>query len=183
MSRYRRANVAGATYFFTVVTYRRRPFLCDEDVREALRAAITSVRRAHSFIIDGWVLLPDHLHCMWTLPPGDTDFSLRWNLIKRAVSRQCAARLHRPEWLTSSKRRHRESTLWQRRFFEHLIRDEADYRRHLDYLHYNPVKHGYANSPAAWPYSSLHRMIAAGLYPADWGGNEAIELPADMGGE
>lgn len=182
MSRYRRADIAGATYFFTVVTYRRKHFLCDADIRQALRAAIVAVRKKRPFDIDGWVLLPDHLHCVWTLPADDADFSTRWSLIKRFVSRQCP-RLHHPEWMSESKRKHRESTLWQRRFYEHMIRDDTDYRRHLDYLHYNPVKHGYCRSPVDWPHSSLHRLIGEGIYQGNWGSDEAPDLPPDIGGE
>lgn len=102
MSRYRRANTPGATYFFTVVTYRRREFLCDADVRAALREAITKVREQYPFIIDGWVLLPDHLHAIWTLPPGDARFALRWQKIKRHVTLRCGERLHQPDWMTDS---------------------------------------------------------------------------------
>jgi len=168
MSRYRRDPTAGATYFFTVVTYRRRPFLCDPDVRAALRASIQTVREHHPFTIDAWVLLPDHLHCLWTRPPDDADFSLRWNQIKRGVTRAGAARLHRPDWMTPSKIRHRESTLWQRRYWEHRIRDDRDFTTHCDYIHYNPVKHDWVQQPVDWPYSTLHRFIAQGIYPADW---------------
>jgi putative transposase len=98
MSRYRRANVPGATYFFTVVTYRRQPFLCDGNVRMALRQAISKVRQQHPFEIDAWVLLPDHLHAIWTLPPGDADFSVRWQQIKRHVTLSCR-QLHKNEWI------------------------------------------------------------------------------------
>ncbi len=132
MSRYRRANTSGATWFFTVVTYRRRRFSCDEDVRVVLREAITKVREQYPFNIDAWVLLPDHLHAIWTLPPGDAGFPMRWQQIKRIVTRRCAARLHRDPWMTPSKTKHRESTLWQRRYWEHQIRDDADFERHMD---------------------------------------------------
>ena len=121
MSRYRRDYTPGATYFFTVVTYRRRPFLCDGDVRAALRDAIQQTRLKYPFIIEAWVLLPDHLHCLWRLPPDDCDHSTRWNLIKRRVTKTCAARLHVAEWMNDSKRKHRESTLWQRRHIEHPL--------------------------------------------------------------
>lgn len=169
MSEYRRAQVPGGTFFFTVVTYNRQSFLCDEDVRNALRDAIAKVRARHPFNIDAWVLLPDHLHAIWTLPEGDADFSLRWNLIKRYVTRACAKHLERPEWLSESKEEHRESTLWQRRFWEHQIRDDRDYAAHMDYLHFNPVKHGYVKRVADWPYSSFHRHVRNGVYPTDWG--------------
>jgi putative transposase len=170
MSRYRRARTAGACYFFTGVTYRRQPILCDDAVRQALRDAIIQVRETRPFTIDAWVLLPDHLHCIWTLPSGDADYSTRWNRIKRRVSMVCAMEYKRPEWVSASKRKHRESTLWQRRFWEHQIRDELDFMRHVDYLHYNPVKHGVCQRVADWPHSTFHRYVAQGVYPADWSG-------------
>lgn len=169
MSYYRRANQSGGTYFFTVVTYRRQPFLCDDDVRMALRDAIERVRNRYDFQIDAWVLLPDHLHCIWTLPDGDADFSTRWSRIKRHVTQCCGHRIARQDWMTRSKRIHRESTLWQRRFWEHQIRDEKDFRAHVDYIHYNPVKHGYAKRAVDWPYSSFHRYVKEGVYEMDWG--------------
>ena len=173
MSHYRRANTAGATYFFTVVAYRRQTILCDESIRRALRDAIAEVRTNRPFSVDAWVLLPDHLHCIWTLPPDDADFATRWSLVKRRVSMVCGERYRRAEWLTPSKRKHRESTLWQRRYWEHQLRTEADYARHVDYIHYNPVKHGLCRSPQEWLYSTFHRYAGAGIYPADWGASAA----------
>jgi len=178
MSRYRRANTPGATYFFTVVTYRRRGFLCDADVRIALREAINRVRSQYPFFIDAWVLLPDHLHTIWTLPPDDARFGLRWQQIKRFVTLRCGERLHQASWMTDSKTRHRESTLWQRRYWEHQIRNELDFARHMDYLHYNPVKHGLVKQVKDWPYSSFHRYLEAGVYAQD----SAIASPADETG-
>jgi putative transposase len=167
MSRYRR--VTGPTFFFTVVAYRRRAIFCDDAIRDALNAAIQYVRARHPFCIDAWVLLPDHMHAIWTLPNGDHDFSSRWAMIKRFVSTQCGANYHRPETQTNSARRRRESTIWQRRFWEHRIRDERDMEMHMDYVHFNPVRHGYVRSVAEWKYSTFHRHVKAGLYPADWG--------------
>jgi putative transposase len=169
MSRYRRADVPGATYFFTVVTYRRRPVLCDEPVRAALRAAVAAVRAKHPFTIDAWVLLPDHLHCLWTLPSGDANFALRWSLIKRSVSLACDGLYHRTDWMTNSKIKHRESTFWQRRYWEHCIRDETDFSRHVEYIYINPVKHGLVERTADWPFSTFHRDVGNGLFPANWG--------------
>ena len=126
MSRYRRAKATGSSYFFTVVAYRRQSILCDEAIRNALRASIETVRVARPFIIDAWVLLPDHLHCVWTLPDDDADFSTRWMIIKRAVSLACGEDYRRADWLSASKFKHRESTIWQRRFWEHQICDEND---------------------------------------------------------
>lgn len=174
MSHYRRSNTPGATYFFTVVTYHRQPILCEEPLRKALRNALHTVRRKWPFTIDAWVRLPDHLHCMWTLPPGDADFSTRWAVIKQQTSLACAATYRNVTLLITSKRNHRESTLWQRRFWEHWIRDESDLQRHIDYIHVNPVKHGVCRQVADWPYSTFYRYMARGIYPADWagGGNE-----------
>ena len=170
MSRYRRATAAGSTYFFTVVAYRRQPIFCDEMFRNALRTAIASVQAAHPFVMDAWVLLPDHLHCVWTLPEGDADFSIRWMLIKRSVSLAYRETYRRADWVTASKLKHRESTIWQRRFWEHQIRDENDFVRHVDYIHFNPVKHGHVQHAVDWPYSTFHRFVHDGIYEHDWGG-------------
>jgi len=178
MPNYRRVKSAGGTFFFTVVTYRRQPILCDHEIRRVLRQAITSVRSTRPFTIDAWVLLPDHLHCIWTLPPDDDDFSVRWALIKREVSRSVEAEYRRPRLMTSSQVSHRDAGIWQRRFWEHCIRDDVDFQRHLDYLHFNPVKHGVAGSPREWPFSTFNRLVEEGLYPADWaGGGEEEGIP------
>lgn len=169
MSRYRRANTAGATYFFTVVTYRRQRILCDDALRTALRSAIRQVQDLRPFTIDAWVLLPDHLHCVWTLPEDDNDFATRWSMIKRKISLACANEYRHEDWLTPSKRKHRESTIWQRRYWEHRIRDEADFMRHVDYIHYNPVRHGLCERAALWPYSTFRRHVERGVYTKDWG--------------
>jgi putative transposase len=141
MSNYRRTNVAGGTYFFTVNTLCRVPVLTKAPVRAALREAIRQTRLSHPFDIDAWVLLPDHLHCIWTLPAGDAEFSIRWSKIKRYVSQQCGESYGVNRVSASRIKRH-ESGLWQRRFWEHQIRDERDCARHVDYIHWNPVKHG-----------------------------------------
>jgi putative transposase len=180
MSRYRRASTTGSSYFFTVVAYRRQPILCSDPIRSALRTAIETVRVVRPFEIDAWVLLPDHLHCVWTLPEGDADFSNRWMKIKRAVSLACRDEFHREEWMTASKSKRRESTIWQRRFWEHLIRDEDDFARHVDYIHYNPVKHGHVQHATDWPYSTFHRFEREGVYARDWAGAKGgVELEYD----
>ena len=170
MPNYRRANQAGGSYFFTVVSYRRQPIFCEPAFREALRVAVEQTRTRYPFEIDAWVLLPDHLHCLWTLPPDDADFATRWGQIKRQVSLRCGKQFRRDEWLTSSKRKHREATIWQRRYWEHQIRNERDLNQHIDYIHANPVKHGYASQVKDWPYSSFHRYVRAGILPIDWMG-------------
>jgi putative transposase len=173
MSRYRRP-VNGLTFFFTVVAHRRRPILCDDLIRAALRRGIETVRAARPFSIDAWVLLPDHMHCIWTLPENDTDFSLRWSEIKRFVSSTAGSAFHDPRALTKSRASRRESTIWQRRFWEHTIRDERDLGRHLDYLHYNPVKHGHVQRAIDWPFSTFGRYVREGVYPRDWGGSDDL---------
>lgn len=172
MTAYRRAYVRGGSYFFTVVTERRQPVLTNADVRKALRDAIAIVRESLPFQIDGWVLLPDHLHAIWTLPEGDADFSSRWRLIKRHVTRTCGAAYARPDYLTARRAAKQCGTFWQHRFWEHLLRDERDFRQHLDYLHGNPLKHGLVEQVADWPWSSFHRWVRRGRYPADWAGRE-----------
>ncbi len=180
MSHYRRDTTPGATWFFTVVSYRRRLILCTDSIRAALRAAIEKVRVERPFTIDAWVLLPDHLHCLWTLPDGDADFSTRWKLIKHDVSLACGETFHRDDWMTALKRKHREATIWQRRFWDHRIRNEADFARHFDYLHFNPVKHGVVENARDWPYSAFHRHVRNGIYPLDWGG-PAVQLDGEYG--
>lgn len=169
MSRYRRAR--GRTFFFTVVAFHRRPILCDAPIRIALRQAILLVAATRPFVIDAWVLLPDHLHAIWTLPEGDDDFSTRWSEIKRFVSTSCREVFHRPDLQGPRARARRESTIWQRRFWEHGIRDEHDMAQHMDYVHFNPVRHGHASSVSRWPYSTFHRYVRQGVYPPDWGGD------------
>ena len=176
MSRYRRSQTPGGCYFFTVVSYQRHPVLCNDELRQALRDAIRYVQRSRPFIINAWVLLPDHLHCIWTLPPGDNDFSQRWSIIKRRVSIACRHHI-KPDWINASKAKHRESTLWQRRFWEHRIRDDEDFSRHMDYIHYNPVKHGLCEQVKDWPYSTFHRYVESDVYPMEWGGND-VEIEA-----
>ncbi len=169
MPNYRRANTPGACYFFTVVTFRRRPILTDDDCRVWLRNAVSNTRKKYPFNVDAWVLLPDHLHCIWTLPADDNDFSMRWSGIKRRFTTSAKHCLHKTEWANASRQKHREATIWQRRFWEHEIRDKEDYQRHMDYIHYNPVKHGLVNKVVDWPHSTFHRYVKQGIYSTDWG--------------
>lgn len=150
MPNYVRARLAGGSYFFTVTSLHRRPVLVKDGVRRALRNAIETTRTRSPFQIDAWTLLPDHLHCIWTLPEGDADFSMRWSMIKRLTTQQLG------------------EPVWQARFWEHAIRDERDYERHLDYIHFNPVKHGHVQRAVDWPYSTFHRHVRDGIYTADW---------------
>ncbi len=166
MSNYRRAFVPGGTWFFTVNLLQRRGN--DLLVREiaTLRRVVRDVRKRYGFHINAWVVLPDHLHCVLTLPPGDSDFSLRWRLIKSGFSRA----MPKTETLSAVRKAAGERGIWQRHYWEHLIRDELDYRRHVDYVYVNPLKHGLVQCVVDWPYSTFHRDVAAGIYPADWCG-------------
>jgi putative transposase len=160
---YRRVQVAGATYFFTVALLDRDSSLLAERV-ELLRAAVRKTKAARPFHIDAWVVLPEHLHCVWTLPEGDSDYSGRWRDIKAVFSRS----LPKTEYLSPVRKRKGERGIWQRRFWEHTIRNEADYWNHVNYVHLNPVKHGLVKHVRDWPYSSFHRAVKAGIYPVDW---------------
>ncbi|MFC1748568.1 transposase [Pseudomonadota bacterium] len=160
---YRRANVKGGTYFFTVnLAERNRSLLVD--YVDVLRSVIKTVKSRHRFEIDAMVVLPDHLHTIWTLPEGDADFAKRWALIKAGFSRQLTIAERRPK----SRVNKGERGIWQRRYWEHLIRDERDYNNHVDYIHYNPVKHGYVAKPVDWPYSSIHRYIRNRVIDDSW---------------
>jgi putative transposase len=161
MSNYRRAYRPGATWFFTVVTARRQPLLATTDAIHALRQSVAAVRRRLPFTIDAWVVLPDHMHAIWTLPEDDADFSQRWGRIKTGFTQHCGL-AHRSGHKLGSG-------LWQPRFWEHLIRGDTDFATHMDYLHYNPVKHGWVDRVSDWPYSSFHRWMRRGVYTPDWG--------------
>ena len=164
MTEYRRTRVPGATYFFTVNCYQRKGNTILIDNIEALRNAFQKVKIKHPFTIDAIVILPDHLHCLWTLPVEDKDFGLRWGLIKSKFSRS----ITKTEKLSQSRLKRRERGIWQRRFWEHLIRDDEDYTNHVNYTHWNPVKHGLVKQVKDWPYSSFHRHVDLGTYPLDW---------------
>lgn len=168
--RYRRADVPGATYFFTVNLADRQRRLLVEHV-DTLRDVMRGVRQRHPFEIEAIVILPDHLHALWTLPEGDADFATRWSLIKAGFSR----RLPPVEDIQPSRVAKRERGIWQRRYWEHLIRNDDDFARHVDYIHWNPCKHGHAHQPTDWPYSSIHRFVSAGILLPDWGKDESME--------
>ncbi|MDO9423486.1 MAG: transposase [Methylobacter sp.] len=167
MTNYRRIYMPGATWFFTVnLAERKGNRLLVENI-DCLRNAFDIVKTRYPFRIDAVVILPDHLHCIWTLPPNDTDFSVRWGLIKATFSRT----IEKGERISQSRQKRGERGLWQRRFWEHQIRDEADFHRHIDYIHWNPVKHGWVRQVADWPHSSFHAYLERGIYPKHWCGN------------
>ena len=163
MPDYRRFRVPGRTYFFTVNLLDRRRSLFIEHI-DALRDSVRRVRYLMPFHIDAWIVLPEHMHALWTLPDSDADFGRRWQAIKMAFSK----RIVPGEPLSASRLVRGERGIWQRRFWEHVVRDERDYAAHVDYIHFNPVKHGLVADVADWRYSSFHRCVAMGLYPADW---------------
>jgi putative transposase len=175
MPDYRRAWHPGGTYFFTVNLLQRKGNDLLTRHIELLRAVVKSVRQRHPFRIHGWVVLPEHLHCVIELPPGDADFDTRWRLIKMGFSKA----LPRTERISAVRTRRGERGIWQRRYWEHLIRGESDYRAHMDYVHINPVKHGLVGRVADWPYSTFHRLVAEGLYPLSWAGGKEGELGYD----
>ncbi|WP_027357997.1 REP-associated tyrosine transposase [Desulforegula conservatrix] len=174
MSEYRRVKIPEATYFFTVTTYLRRNIFGNEDNVRILGETARSVRKKHPFHVDAWVVLPDHMHCIWTMPENDSDFSIRWRLIKAGFSKK-ANHLHAPALADPSRIKRRELTIWHRRFWEHMIRDESDYENHMNYVHFNPVKHNFVKKASEWKWSTFHRYVKLGVYSDDW---EIKENPA-----
>jgi putative transposase len=166
MTNCRRNFVPAGSYFFTLNLAERNSRLLTDHIEE-LRAAFRYARDRHWFTIDAIVVLPDHLHAIWTLPEGDADFAMRWRRIKTAFSRFLPAR----ERISQSRLRKGERGIWQRRYWEHTLHDERDFARHVDYIHFNPVKHKLVTKVKDWPHSSFHRMVRLGVYPEDWGGD------------
>jgi len=162
---YRRNLIPGGTFFFTVNLRDRTANHLVTHI-DALRNAVRAARTTRPFHIDAWVVLPDHMHCMWSLPKNDHDFPGRWQAIKIAFSKS----LPQSADCDRDKLRPRERGIWQRRYWEHTIRDEHDYTAHMDYIHFNPVKHGLTREAGDWPYSTFRRCVALGLYPPDWVG-------------
>ena len=171
MPDYRRAWRPGGTYFFTVNLLQRRGNDLLTRRIDLLRAVVSVVRKRHPFHIHGWVVLPDHLHCVIEMPEGDADFATRWRLIKMNFSKA----IERKERLSVVRMRRGERGIWQRRYWEHLIRDDADFCAHMDYVHVNPLKHGLVACVADWPYSTFHQLVESGIYPLNWaGGQESV---------
>jgi len=170
MPNYRRAFVPGGCWFFTVNLADRRQTLLVDRI-DALRDAVARTRRNYPLEIDAFVVLPDHLHAIWTLPPADADFSIRWRLVKTAFAKS----IPKQERLTAVREARGERGIWQRRFWEHMIRGEADYARHVEYCYINPVKHGLVTRVREWPHSSFHRDVQRGLFPPDWAGDVSFD--------
>jgi putative transposase len=177
---YRRTQISGGTYFFTLVTYNRLRTFNRPDCIALLRESFKQVKKEHPFTIEAIVILPDHIHCMLTLPQGDADYPLRLRMIKSHFSRQYRGGL---PGNTASRVAKGEKAVWQRRYWEHAIRDEDDYARHVEYIHYNPVKHGLAVSPRDWQWSSFHDYVGRGVYDVDWGRGEEVVFAEGVGSE
>jgi putative transposase len=175
--RYRRVKISGASYFFTVNLAERQSHLLVTHV-DLLRESVRYVKATHPFVIDAMVIMPNHLHALWTLPEHDNDYSTRCGLIKSGFSRQIPA----TECVSNSRQRKGERGVWQRRFWEHLIRDDDDYENHIDYIHYNPVKHGFVKRACDWQHSSIHRYIKLSVLNERWGCG-AMAFADDVGYE
>jgi REP-associated tyrosine transposase len=173
---YRRAILTGGTYFFTLVTEQRRPLFRERAVVKMFLDAVESVRSRHPFEVDAYVVLPDHLHTLWTLPEADAKFSTRWRLIKEAFTRTYLKTHAAPE-RNESRRGKGEQAIWQRRFWEHVVRNDEDFAAHLNYIHLNPVHHGLAAAPRDWPHSSFLAWVEREAYDITWGSDALPELP------
>jgi REP-associated tyrosine transposase len=189
VSKYRRYYLPGGSYFFTIVTHGRHPWFANPAHVTLLRSALRQVKLRWPFEFVAGVILPEHLHFIWTLPIGDTFYSRRISRMKALFSQSLPSSTAAA--VGSSRFKHRERAVWQRRFWEHTLRDEDDLKRHLDYLHYNPVKHGLASCPHSWPHSSFRHWVERGEYDATWGcrcgGRPSLSLDfadvADTAGE
>lgn len=162
--RYRRDMSEGQTFFFTSVCAGRRPVFHDPAQIGLLRDVIREVREERPFELVAMVVMPDHLHALWSLPPGDAAYSSRWQAIKSRFSRRCGL----PPAEATAQTARGGRGIWQNRFWEHRIRDQEDWNRHLDYIHWNPVSHGHVAHPRDWPWSSFMKFVKAGIYPVDW---------------
>lgn len=171
MPNYLRYRIKGGCYFFTINLLERNKSLLVDHI-DLLRESVRVCKHERPFHIDAWVVLPEHMHCIWTLPDGDDDFSGRWKRIKIQFSKG----LPKDERRSETRIKRNERGIWQRRFWEHAIRDDRDYEKHMDYLHFNPVKHGWVKNVIDWPFSSFHRCVKDGLYSADWAGNRDEEF-------
>jgi putative transposase len=169
MSQYRRFYVPGSTVFLTVVTYQRIPLFENPENVQCLRRSLKTVQASMPFEFLAGVVMPEHLHFLWTMPEGDSNYSKRIGRMKVLFTQALRGEDYVPEAISRSRQKHRESDVWQRRFWEHTIRDERDFQNHCDYLHANPVKHGLAQCPHEWELSSFHRWVQQGKYSADWG--------------
>jgi putative transposase len=176
MPQYHRSYIKGGTYFFTVVTYERRQILTSVEARELLHSAWVDVCQRFPFKTIAVCLLPTYIHCIWSLPDRDANYSVRWKEIKRLFSKGYLSQIGPGEIRSASCLKRGEAAIWQRRFWEHTIKDQDDLNRHIDYIHYNPVKHGFVDRVSEWPWSSFHRFVKAGYYEEYWGESVACNV-------
>lgn len=172
MSDYRRSFIEGGTYFFTLVTYQRQPIFADSLSQSLLQSVWVNVKSRFPFTTDALCILPDHLHCILTLPSGDANYPIRLREIKRRFTRAYLSQNKETYARNSSHLARGEATIWQRRYWEHTIQDEDDFKHHLNYIHYNPVKHGYVTRVSDWQWSSFHQYVEKGYYEKEWGEND-----------
>lgn len=178
MPEYRRSHIAGGTYFFTLALHDRQSSLLTEHIDE-LRQAYRRANELHPFTTIAICILPEHIHAIWALPTDDHDYALRWRIIKSQFSKHFSPNENR----SASKIRHGEKGIWQRRYWEHQIRDERDLNQHIDYIHANPVKHGRVQRVQDWPYSSFHQYVKRSELPIDWMGVNDTEWKSKQCGE
>jgi putative transposase len=183
MPEYRRIFIEGGVYFFTLVTYQRKRIFSSALARLLLLQAIEHVQSYHPFTVVAHCILPDHSHFIWQLPEGDSDYSKRISAVKRRFSMKYCQRFNIPSPKEPMKIKRREACIWQRRYWEHFIRDEKDFQRHFDYLHFNPVKHSLVNQVCDWKASSFFKYVELGHYDLDWGGYNHIDEGDQLYGE
>jgi len=175
MPEYQRIYQPGGTYFFTLVADKWQKIFALPETRALFSTCVQHVRRYHPFTIEAFCILPDHIHMLWRLPENDADYSMRISQIKRRFSRRYTTKNGSSTPTSESRIKRRELTIWQRRFWEHLIRDKDDLHRHIDYIHYNPIKHGWVKRVRDWEDSSFHDYVKAECYELNWGDEYDID--------
>lgn len=183
MPNYRRVKIRGSTVFITIVTYKRLPILLNSQSQQILRYTWNKVAKSFPFTTDAFCLLPNHIHALINLPDNEWDYSTRIREIKRLFTKGYLKTVGEQEVRNQSRFNKKEATIWQRRFYEHIIRDDNDYQNHFDYIHYNPVHHGLVDSLALWKWSSFRRYVKQGVYDKDWGANYSLKVNSSDFGE
>ncbi len=176
MSNYRRAHIPGGTFFFTIKTENNAPIFAEQHNVILLGQIIRETKERWPFEVNAMVLLPDHLHAIWSLPPGDDDYPARWGWFKKEFTKRYLSQGGNEQHTSPSRKRYRRRGVWQRRYWEHTIEDEEDFEAHFDYVHWNPVKHKYVSCPRDWPHSSFHRWVVAGVYDIHWGCGQRVPM-------
>lgn len=180
MPDYRRAFVPGGSFFFTLVVHKRQPLFSEARAVALLGSVFRRCLMRWRFKVDAIVLLPDHLHAIWSLPPGDSEYPKRWGWSKKEFTTHWLQMGGREWVISSARKRERRRGVWQPRYWEHTLEDEEDFERHVDYIHWNPVKHGYVECPYEWPHSSFHRHVRLGAYDRRWGCFTPSQAPMDF---